>query len=177
MLCGFGEESLVLQGCTGGFFSPGVQLQCQLTGEPVGALWHSASLKLLGQCSALFGVCWKMLLLLHQVNVFSQIDVFFSFVHINSILVTYWHGAWKWYFWKYVREMSGLNPMDFQRRWEEVLVDSFLPFLELHKRVMCRHTLFQSAELKQFLQLFFLILVTLCYIWDLNLVIFNVLSS
>lgn len=46
-----------------------------------------------------------------------------------------------------------------------------------HKQVMCCHTLFQSAKLKQFLQLLFLILVTLCYIWGLNLVIFNVLSS
>lgn len=174
MFCGFGEESLVLQGCTGGFFSPGVQLQCQLTGEPVGALWHSASLKLLGQCSALFGVCWKMLLLLHQVNVFSQIDVFFSFVHINSILVTYWHGAWKWYFWKYVREMSGLNPMDFQRRsfgWQlsSISGTSQAGYVSSYFIPKCRTEAVSAT--------FFLILVTLCYIWDLNLVIFNVLSS
>lgn len=38
VLCGFRDEPLVLQGCTGGFFLPVVQLQCLLTGELVGTV-------------------------------------------------------------------------------------------------------------------------------------------
>lgn len=176
MLCGFRDEPLVLQGCTGGFFLPVVQLQCLLTGELVGTVAVCLSEALQAVLSSFWSTLENAACPSPTPCLFPDWCLFLLCTHkqyLGNLVAQRLEVI--------LLEVCQRNEWPYPNGLSEKMRTSFGWRLSsvsgTHKQVMCCHTLFQSAKLKQFLQLLFLILVTLCYIWGLNLVIFNVLSS